>query len=39
MPSYVKFMKKVLSKNKKFENYETVNLTKEYSVILQKKLP
>lgn len=39
MPNYVKFMKNVLSKETKFEQYEIVNLTKECCVILQKKLP
>ncbi|XP_062098819.1 uncharacterized protein LOC133804693 [Humulus lupulus] len=39
MPSYVKFMKEILSKKKKLEDYETVALTEECSAILQKKLP
>ena len=39
MPSYVKFMKEILSKKKKLEDYETVVLTEECSVILKKKLP
>ncbi|XP_062093593.1 uncharacterized protein LOC133799609 [Humulus lupulus] len=38
MPSYVKFMKKFLSKKRKMEDYETVVLTEECSVILQRKL-
>ena len=38
MPSYVKFIKKILA-NKKFGEYETVLLTEECNVILQKKLP
>ncbi|KAM6584068.1 hypothetical protein CsatB_011070 [Cannabis sativa] len=39
MPRYVKFMKKILSKKRKLEDYETVALTEECSAILQKKLP
>ena len=39
MPSYVKFMKKILENKKKLGEYETIALTEEYSAILQKKLP
>ncbi|XP_052182034.1 uncharacterized protein LOC127794819 [Diospyros lotus] len=39
MPSYVKFMKEILSNKRKLEKHETVNLTEECSTILQKKLP
>ena len=39
MPSYVKFMKKILANTKNFGEYETISLTKECSAILQKKLP
>jgi len=39
MPSYVKFMKDVLSKKRRLGDYETVALTEECSAILQKKLP
>ena len=39
MPSYVKFMKKVLTSKRKFEEYGTITLTEECSAILQKKLP
>ncbi|KAM6553959.1 hypothetical protein CsatB_014721 [Cannabis sativa] len=39
MPSYVKFMKEILSKKRKMEDFETVALTEECSAILQKKLP
>ena len=39
MPSYVKFMKKVLASKKKLEEYGTITLTEECSAILQKKLP
>ena len=39
MPSYVKFMKDILSNKRKLEEYETVALTEECSAILQKKLP
>ena len=38
MPSYVKFMKDILSKKRRLSNFETVNLTKECSAILQRKL-
>ena len=38
MPSYMKFMKKILE-NKKFGEYETISLIEECSAILQKKLP
>ena len=37
MPSYVKFMKKILSNKRKLEEFETACLTKECSAILQKK--
>ncbi|XP_024025398.1 uncharacterized protein LOC112092750 [Morus notabilis] len=39
MPSYVKFMKDLLSNKRKLEDYETVTLTEECSAILQRKLP
>ena len=39
MPSYVKFMKKILANKKKLGEYETIALTRECSAILQKKLP
>ena len=39
MPSYVKFMKEILSKKRRMEDYETVALTEECSAILQRKLP
>ncbi|XP_062089054.1 uncharacterized protein LOC133795617 [Humulus lupulus] len=39
MPSYVKFMKDILSKKRKMGEYETVALTEECSAILQRKLP
>ena len=38
MPSYVKFMKKILA-SKKLVEYGTITLTEECSAILQKKLP
>ena len=34
MPSYVKFMKEILSKKRRLSDFETVNLTEKYSVIL-----
>ncbi|KAK8925800.1 hypothetical protein KSP39_PZI018378 [Platanthera zijinensis] len=39
MPSYVKFMKDILSKKRKFGVNEMVSLTQECSAILQKRLP
>ena len=39
MPSYVKFMKDIISRKRRLEDYETVALTEEASAILQKKLP
>ena len=39
MPSYVKFLKDILSNKRKLEEYEIVALTEECSAILQKKLP
>ena len=39
MPSYVKFMKKILENKKNVSEYEIISLTKECSAILQKKLP
>ena len=39
MPSYVKFMKKILESKKKLEEYETITLIEECSAILQKRLP
>ena len=38
MPSYVKFVKDILSKKRRFSDYEIVNLTKECGAILQSKL-
>ena len=39
MPSYVKFMKDILSRKRRLSDFETVNLTEECSAILQRKLP
>ena len=39
MPSYVKFMKKILENKNKLGEYETIALTEECSEILQKNLP
>ena len=39
IPSYVKFMKDILSQKKRLVDFETVNLTEECSAILQRKLP
>ncbi|XP_062100236.1 uncharacterized protein LOC133806121 [Humulus lupulus] len=39
MPSYVKFMKEILSNKRKMDDYEIVALIEECSAIIQKKLP
>ena len=39
MPNYVKFMKEIMINKKKLEAYGTVNLTKNCSAIIQRKLP
>ena len=39
MPSYVKFMKDILSKKRRLSDFEIVNLTEECRAILQRKLP
>ena len=39
MPSYVKFMKDILSRKRRLSDIETVNLTEECSAILQRKFP
>lgn len=39
MPSYVKFLKDIISKKRRLGEFETVSLTEECSAILQKKLP
>ena len=39
MPNYVKFLKDIISKKRRLEEFETVKLSKECSAILQKKLP
>ena len=39
IPSYVKFMKEILSKKRRLPDFETVNLHEECSSILQRKLP
>jgi len=39
MPTYAKILKEILSKKRKIEEDETVNLTEECSAIIQNKLP
>ena len=39
MPSYVKFIKDILSQKRRLADFETVNLTEECSAIVQRKLP
>ncbi|XP_024025997.1 uncharacterized protein LOC112092920 [Morus notabilis] len=38
MPNYAKFMKEVMSKKRKLEDYETVKLTEECSAIIKRQL-
>ena len=38
MPNYVKFLKDIISKKRRLEEFEIVKLSKECSAILQKKL-
>ncbi|WRX24307.1 hypothetical protein QQP08_016794 [Theobroma cacao] len=39
MPSYLKFLKDILTKKRKLEEFEIVALTEECSAIIQSKLP
>ncbi|KAK4258623.1 hypothetical protein QN277_005054 [Acacia crassicarpa] len=39
MPSYVKFMKEILSKKRQLEEFETVALTQDCSAMLTNRLP
>ena len=39
MPNYVKFMNEIMRNKKKLEEYWTVNLSENYSSIIQRKLP
>ena len=39
MPNYAKFMKDVLTKRKRLAEFETVEMTKECSLMLQNKVP
>ncbi|WRX24303.1 Retrotransposon gag domain - like 10 [Theobroma cacao] len=39
MPSYLKFLKNILTKKRKLEEFETVALTEECSAIIHNKLP
>lgn len=39
MPSYIKFLKKILSKKRRLENQEIILLTEECSAIFKNKLP
>jgi len=39
MPTYAKFLKEILSKKRKIEECETVNLMEECSAIIQNRLP
>ena len=35
MPNYVRFLKEMMSKKHKVEEFKTISLTKEYSAIVQ----
>ncbi|XP_022143499.1 uncharacterized protein LOC111013376 [Momordica charantia] len=39
MPTYVRFLKDILTKKRKLGDYETVAMTKAYNVILTSKIP
>ncbi|XP_071927592.1 uncharacterized protein [Coffea arabica] len=39
IPSYVKFLKKIMTKKRRLEDSETIALTEECSAIIQNKLP
>ena len=39
MPNYVRFMKEIMSKKKKRNSIGTISLSKNYSAIIQRKLP
>ena len=39
MPNYAKFLKDIISKKRRLEEFEIVKLFEECSAILQKKLP
>ncbi|XP_031272704.1 uncharacterized protein LOC116131196 [Pistacia vera] len=39
MPKYAKFLKEIITKKRRFEEHETVMLTKECNALLLKKLP
>ena len=39
MPNYVKFLKKMMSKKHKVEEFKMISLTEECSAIVQRKLP
>ncbi|XP_031252027.1 uncharacterized protein LOC116109930 [Pistacia vera] len=39
MPKYAKFLKEIITKNRRFEEHEMVMLTEECSALLLKKLP
>ena len=38
MPNYVKFLKKLMSKKHKVEEFKTISLTEQCSAIVQRKL-
>lgn len=39
IPSYAKFLKEIMSKKRKLEDYETIALSEECSAVIQQKLP
>ena len=39
MPNYTKFMKDIISKNRKLDDYGTMNLLANCSVVIQRRMP
>ena len=39
MPNYAKFMKDIISKKRKLDDCGTVNLSTDYSAIIQRRMP
>ena len=39
MPKYAKFLKDLISNNKKLEEFETITLNKKYSALITNKQP
>ena len=39
MPKYAKFFKEIITNKKKWEEFETITMNEECSVVIQNKLP